>query len=215
MARPHDGERPQRPRRGRDRRRTLRRTVRGRGVHRRGPDRGGHRLRRAHHDGEPQRNGPQDDPGHHRQTRVQDPGRGQGRPRQGTQSADAGDSVGIKRGTSEFYDLPVQYATRVTWSGEYVHAAPWSVEAQGEENVSHGCTGMSTEDAAWFFETVREGDIVEVVNSGGPLMEPFGNGIGDWNLDWKAWRAGSALATTYGAPAPGDPPAPSRLSPTT
>ncbi|MFE1414195.1 Ig-like domain-containing protein [Streptomyces sp. NPDC085524] len=126
-----------------------------------------------------------------------------------------GDSVGIKRGTSEFYDLPVQYATRVTWSGEYVHAAPWSVEAQGQENVSHGCTGMSTEDAAWFFETVREGDIVEVVNSGGPRMEPFGNGIGDWNLDWQAWRAGSALATTYGAPAPGDPPTPSRLSPTT
>ncbi|MEV7525125.1 Ig-like domain-containing protein [Streptomyces sp. NPDC091371] len=126
-----------------------------------------------------------------------------------------GDSVGIKRGTSEFYDLPVLYATRVTWSGEYVHAAPWSVDAQGEENVSHGCTGMSTEDAAWFFETVREGDIVEVVNSGGPRMEPFGNGIGDWNMDWPAWRAGSALTTGYGAPAPGVPQAPPRLSPTT
>lgn len=105
-----------------------------------------------------------------------------------------GDSVGIGRGTSEFYDLPVRYATRVTWSGEYVHAAPWSVEAQGEENVSHGCTGMSTEDAAWFFGTVREGDIVEVVNSGGEKMTPFGNGYGDWNLDWRAWQEGSALA---------------------
>ncbi|MFF1556425.1 Ig-like domain-containing protein [Streptomyces sp. NPDC058279] len=105
-----------------------------------------------------------------------------------------GDSVGIKRGTSEFYDMPVRYATRVTWSGEYVHAAPWSVEAQGEENVSHGCTGMSTADAAWFFATVREGDVVEVVNSGGEKMTPFGNGFGDWNLDWRAWRAGSALA---------------------
>ncbi|MCX4539527.1 Ig-like domain-containing protein [Streptomyces sp. NBC_01565] len=104
-----------------------------------------------------------------------------------------GDTVGIQRGTSEFYDLPVSYATRVTWSGEYVHAAPWSVEAQGEENVSHGCTGMSTENAAWFFEQVREGDIVEVVNSGGEEMEPFANGIGDWNLDWAAWQAGSAL----------------------
>ncbi|MFI5828025.1 Ig-like domain-containing protein [Streptomyces sp. NPDC051578] len=104
-----------------------------------------------------------------------------------------GDSVGIGRGTSEFYDLPVRYATRVTWSGEYVHAAPWSVEAQGEENVSHGCTGMSTADAAWFFETVREGDIVEVVNSGGERMTPFGNGYGDWNLDWPVWQEGSAL----------------------
>ncbi|MEU3727723.1 Ig-like domain-containing protein, partial [Streptomyces sp. NPDC031705] len=124
-----------------------------------------------------------------------------------------GDTVGIQKGTKEFYDLPVFYATRVTWSGEYVHAAPWSVEAQGEENVSHGCTGMSTADAAWFFDTVREGDIVEVVNSGGEKMPPFGNGIGDWNLDWRTWLSGSALTP---AAAPHQPPGgPSRLDPTT
>ncbi|MCM1969578.1 MULTISPECIES: Ig-like domain-containing protein [unclassified Streptomyces] len=111
-----------------------------------------------------------------------------------------GDTVGIKRGTSEFYDLPVFYATRVTWSGEYVHAAPWSVDAQGEENVSHGCTGMSTADAAWFFDTVREGDVVSVVNSGGEPMAPFANGFGDWNLDWDAWLAGSALGAATDAP---------------
>ncbi|WP_240805594.1 Ig-like domain-containing protein [Streptomyces sp. A1547] len=110
-----------------------------------------------------------------------------------------GDTVGIKRGTSEFYDLPVFYATRVTWSGEYVHAAPWSVASQGEENVSHGCTGMSTADAAWFFQTVREGDIVQVVNSGGEPMAPFDNGFGDWNLDWRSWQAGSSLTS---APVP-------------
>lgn len=125
-----------------------------------------------------------------------------------------GDTVGIKRGTKEFYDLPVLYATRVTWSGEYIHAAPWSVEAQGEENVSHGCTGMSTEDAAWFFDTVREGDVVEVVNSGGEKMAPFDNGFGDWNLDWGSWLAGSALATAD-AHRQGAPLAPSRLNPTT
>lgn len=126
-----------------------------------------------------------------------------------------GDTVGISRGTKEFYDLAVRYATRVTWSGEYVHAAPWSVEAQGEANVSHGCTGMSTEDAAWFFETVREGDVVEVVNSGGEQMSPFDNGIGDWNLDWGSWLAGSALASAD-APRHGAPPlTPARLHPTT
>ncbi|MGR4878366.1 Ig-like domain-containing protein [Streptomyces sp. LARHCF249] len=125
-----------------------------------------------------------------------------------------GDTVGIKRGTKEFYDLPVRYATRVTWSGEYIHAAPWSVEAQGEENVSHGCTGMSTEDARWFFETVREGDIVEVVNSGGEKMAPFDNGFGDWNVDWGSWLAGSALAVAD-ARREGAPLAPSRLHPTT
>ncbi|MEV6731812.1 MULTISPECIES: Ig-like domain-containing protein [unclassified Streptomyces] len=102
-----------------------------------------------------------------------------------------GDTVGI--GGSEYYNLPVYYATRVTWSGEYVHAAPWSVGSQGYENVSHGCTGMSTGNAAWFYENITEGDIVRVINSIGDDMEPFGNGFGDWNLDWKDWREGSAL----------------------
>ncbi|MGW2561190.1 Ig-like domain-containing protein [Streptomyces sp. NPDC001514] len=104
-----------------------------------------------------------------------------------------GTTVGIAEGSSESYDLPVYYATRVTWSGEYVHAAPWSVGSQGWANVSHGCTGMSTGNAAWFFKTVREGDIVKVVNSLGSMMDPFGNGFGDWNLDWDEWRDGSAL----------------------
>ncbi|UYQ61688.1 L,D-transpeptidase [Streptomyces peucetius] len=102
-------------------------------------------------------------------------------------------SIGIAAGSSESYDLPVYYATRVTWSGEYVHAAPWSVGSQGAANVSHGCIGLSTSNAKWFFETVREGDIVEVVNSYGNMMDTFGNGFGDWNLSWDKWREGSAL----------------------
>ncbi|MCX3289448.1 Ig-like domain-containing protein [Streptomyces sp. NEAU-H22] len=96
-------------------------------------------------------------------------------------------------GSSDFYDLIVHHSVRVTNSGEYVHAAPWSVGSQGFANVSHGCTGMSTENASWFYDTVREGDIVKVVNSGGDVMAPFGNGFGDWNLDWAKWRTGSAL----------------------
>ncbi|WP_328338041.1 Ig-like domain-containing protein [Streptomyces violaceus] len=96
-------------------------------------------------------------------------------------------------GASDFYDLIVHHSVRVTNSGEYVHAAPWSVGSQGAANVSHGCTGMSTENAAWFYDTVREGDIVKVINSGGDNMTPFGNGFGDWNLDWQKWRTGSAL----------------------
>ncbi|MET7731667.1 Ig-like domain-containing protein [Streptomyces sp. NPDC005402] len=112
-----------------------------------------------------------------------------------------GTSIGIAEGSSESYDLPVYYATRVTWSGEYVHAAPWSVGSQGYANVSHGCTGMSTSNAEWFFDTVHEGDVVKVINSDGDTMEPFGNGFGDWNLDWKKWRDGSALvAGTPDAP---------------
>ncbi|WP_432068545.1 Ig-like domain-containing protein [Streptomyces sp. C10-9-1] len=102
-------------------------------------------------------------------------------------------SIGIAAGSSESYDLPVYWATRVTWSGEYVHAAPWSVGSHGAANVSHGCTGMSMANAKWFFETVRQGDIVSVVNSYGDMMTPFGNGFGEWNLSWEKWREGSAL----------------------
>ncbi|MER6524447.1 Ig-like domain-containing protein [Streptomyces sp. NPDC001508] len=111
-----------------------------------------------------------------------------------------GTTVGIAEGTSDSYDLPVYYATRVTWSGEYVHAAPWSVGSQGSANVSHGCTGMSTGNAKWFYDTVRPGDIVKVINSNGDQMEPFDNGYGDWNIDWTKWRTGSALTS---APTPG------------
>lgn len=102
-------------------------------------------------------------------------------------------TVGIAAGSHDSYDLPVHWATRVTWSGEYVHAAPWSVGSQGSANVSHGCTGMSTEDAHWFFDQVRPGDIVQVVGSQGDSMQPFGNGFGDWNLSWAQWLRGSAL----------------------
>ncbi|MFJ4618455.1 Ig-like domain-containing protein [Streptomyces sp. NPDC088812] len=121
-----------------------------------------------------------------------------------------GTSIGIAEGSSESYDLPVYYATRVTWSGEYVHAAPWSVGSQGYANVSHGCTGMSTQNAAWFFQNVREGDVVQVVNSYGHTMETFGNGFGDWNIDWAKWRTGSALTTGQHRPEQD----PSRLRPT-
>ncbi|MET9956385.1 Ig-like domain-containing protein [Streptomyces sp. NPDC006339] len=111
-----------------------------------------------------------------------------------------GTSIGISEGSSESYDLPVYYATRVTWSGEYVHAAPWSVGSQGVANVSHGCVGMSTGNAAWFYKTVRPGDIVKTVNSYGKMMDTFGNGFGDWNLPWDQWRKGSALVADTGNP---------------
>lgn len=104
-----------------------------------------------------------------------------------------GTSIGIAAGSSESYDLPVHWATRLTNSGEYVHGAPWSVGSQGVSNTSHGCTGMSTGNAHWFFNAVRQGDIVKHVNTAGETMAPFGNGFGDWNMSWDKWRQGSAV----------------------
>lgn len=100
-------------------------------------------------------------------------------------------TVGIGGGDS--YNLPVHWATRLTPSGEYLHAAPWSAGSHGSSNTSHGCTGMSTEDAKWLFEHVRHGDPVTYTNTGGDKMPTFNNGYGDWNMSWRKWREGSAL----------------------
>lgn len=91
----------------------------------------------------------------------------------------------------EYYRLRVEYAMRVTDSGEFLHAAPWSVAAQGHVNVSHGCTGMSEVNAKWLFENSLIGDVVVYAGTS-RMMEPD-NGIGIWNISWPAWLAGSAM----------------------
>jgi hypothetical protein len=80
---------------------------------------------------------------------------------------------------------------RLTNSGEFIHAAPWSVGSQGNANVSHGCTGMSTEDAAWLYAMSVRGDVVEYTGSDRPMT--FDNGYGDWNKSFRDYQKGSAL----------------------
>jgi lipoprotein-anchoring transpeptidase ErfK/SrfK len=102
------------------------------------------------------------------------------------------ETVGIAEGDPEFYDIDdVQWAMRVTYSGEFIHAAPWSVGSQGSANVSHGCTGMSTENAAWLYAMTRRGDVVEYTGTDRPMT--LDNGYGDWNASWSEWTEGSAL----------------------
>jgi len=101
-------------------------------------------------------------------------------------------TTGISQGSAEYYRLDVPYAMRVTNSGEFVHAAPWSTGSQGSANVSHGCVGMSMANAKRLFDNTLIGDVVKVVGSSREL-EP-GNGWTDWNMSWKDWLAGSALS---------------------
>ena len=105
-------------------------------------------------------------------------------------------TVGIPKGDPDYYKLDVPYALRVTWSGEFVHAAPWSTANQGLANVSHGCVGMSLSNAIWLFNLTHIGDVVKVINSPRTL-EP-GNGYTDWNVPWKTWLKGSALHSDAG-----------------
>ncbi len=101
-------------------------------------------------------------------------------------------TVGIQPGSPEYYDIPdVQYAQRVTFTGEFLHAAPWSVSAQGSYNVSHGCVGMSTDNAKWLFDLTHRGDPV-IVTGTQRSLEP-GNGWTDWDVSYVQYKQGSAL----------------------
>jgi lipoprotein-anchoring transpeptidase ErfK/SrfK len=95
-------------------------------------------------------------------------------------------------GGKDVYDETVYYAQRLTWSGEYFHSAPWSVYAQGNSNVSHGCVNLGPSNAIWLFNQTLVGDPV-ITTGTGRQMEP-GNGTGgDWNISWANWLAGSAV----------------------
>ncbi len=85
----------------------------------------------------------------------------------------------------------MQYAERLTWSGQFIHAAPWSNADQGRNNVSHGCVNVSTEGGKWIYDWVRVGD--PVVIKGTEERLPTGDGWTAWNLSWEDFRAGSAL----------------------
>ncbi|TQF74737.1 L,D-transpeptidase [Rhodococcus spelaei] len=73
-------------------------------------------------------------------------------------------TYGVPVDSPEGYRLEVEYAVRITWSGIFVHSAPWSVDSQGYANVSHGCINLSPENARWFFDNVNVGDAVTVVD---------------------------------------------------
>jgi lipoprotein-anchoring transpeptidase ErfK/SrfK len=100
------------------------------------------------------------------------------------------ETIGISHDSANGYDLDdVEYAMRVTYSGEFLHAAPWSVGQQGHANVSHGCTGMSTANAAWLYANSKPGDVVEYTGTARHMT--LDNGYGDWNEPFATYARGS------------------------
>ncbi|WP_155369742.1 L,D-transpeptidase [Catellatospora vulcania] len=89
------------------------------------------------------------------------------------------------------YRVAIQYAQRLTWGGEFIHSAPWSVGDQGNRNVSHGCLNVSYGNAVWLFQNTHVGDPVTVRGTGVKLER--GNGFTAWDLSWKEFVKGSAL----------------------
>jgi lipoprotein-anchoring transpeptidase ErfK/SrfK len=102
-------------------------------------------------------------------------------------------------GPGDTYDDEVAWATQITYSGTYVHAAPWDPGIGHSNDDSHGCIHCRTEDAEWFYGQAHVGDVVEVTGTGKTVAVT--NGICDWTKDWNDWLAGSAYgATLNGTP---------------
>lgn len=95
--------------------------------------------------------------------------------------------LGPERG----YRTKIEYAQRLTWSGQFVHAAEWSVGAQGHRNVSHGCVNVSPSNARWLFGKTLIGDPITVRGTEDKLT--YGNGWTPWDVSWQEFVRGSAL----------------------
>ena len=89
------------------------------------------------------------------------------------------------------YDIMVPFSVRFTWSGDFIHAAPWSVGSQGFANVSHGCVNLAPDHAQTYYEMSIPGDPVTV--TGSPKAGNWGDGYTIWFLSWKDLVKGSAL----------------------
>ncbi|MCT2277900.1 Ig-like domain-containing protein [Micromonospora chalcea] len=99
------------------------------------------------------------------------------------------------------YVTEIDFAQRITWGGEYIHAAPWSEGVQGRRNVSHGCVNVSMADGRWLFGKTLVGDPITVKGTERRLAP--GNGWTAWSLSWSEFIAGSALPVPEGGqPAP-------------
>jgi lipoprotein-anchoring transpeptidase ErfK/SrfK len=102
-------------------------------------------------------------------------------------------TYGVPVNSPNGYRTEVDFATQMSYSGVFVHSAPWSVGAQGHTNTSHGCLNVSPSNAQWFFEHTKRGDVVQVLNTIGPPLSGT-EGLGDWNIPWDQWHAGNAKA---------------------
>ncbi|MEV0807711.1 Ig-like domain-containing protein [Micromonospora sp. NPDC050200] len=99
------------------------------------------------------------------------------------------------------YVVDVEDAQRLTWGGEFIHAAPWSEGDQGNTNVSHGCANVSNTAADWLMGITQVGDLVTVKGTETQLQA--GNGWTAWNTGWDEFVKGSALPVPPGLkPAP-------------
>ncbi|HEX6470964.1 MAG TPA: Ig-like domain-containing protein [Streptosporangiaceae bacterium] len=101
-------------------------------------------------------------------------------------------SPGRKPGDPGYYDELIYYAVRISNSGEYLHQTPGATYCLGHANCSHGCVRQPAKDAIWFYKNVQPGDVVDITGTKRGLS--WDNGWSFWEMPWKKWKKGSALA---------------------
>ncbi len=102
-------------------------------------------------------------------------------------------SIGIPREAWDGYYEHVYWNTAISTDGYYVHGAPWSLDAQGVTNVSHGCVNLSPEHAQTFFTFSRPGDVVIVRGSTHPATAE--DGEGDWQMSFDQYAGDPGTGT--------------------
>ena len=89
-----------------------------------------------------------------------------------------------------YKNVPVYWSVRFTWSGNYYHAAPWSLVDQGFTNVSHGCVNLSPTNAQWWYDRSNPGDPITI--TGSPVAGKWDDGYTEWFLSWNQLLHSSA-----------------------
>lgn len=92
-----------------------------------------------------------------------------------------------------YENLPEYWAVRISNNGEFIHANPASVGAQGKYNMTHGCINLSTANGKAYFDTAIYGDPVEVTGSSIQMSAADGD-VYDWMIAPDKWKSMSALS---------------------
>jgi lipoprotein-anchoring transpeptidase ErfK/SrfK len=105
-------------------------------------------------------------------------------------------SVCMHDAAGSYYECGVKLDQRLTYSGEYLHSAPWNVyNIEHGINSSNGCTNLMPQDASLLYRVLEVGDVVEYPNADGPSMS-MSAGYGDWNVPWQVWLRGGLVPTS-------------------
>jgi lipoprotein-anchoring transpeptidase ErfK/SrfK len=92
--------------------------------------------------------------------------------------------------TGPGYSLEVPWSVDITYDGDFIHDAYWSVDEQGSTNVSHGCVNVSPANAETYYNMEEPGDPATI--TGSPLAGTPGDGWTEWFIPWPQWLSGSA-----------------------